>query len=81
MIDSKLIQELTEKFINNLKNNNTDNLNKKNISKTFKVILEQTFANLDLVTRQQFDAQNKVLENTKLKLNKLEQQLQQLSEI
>ncbi len=41
----------------------------------FKVILESTFSRLDLVTREEFEIQKKVLARTREKLETLERRL------
>lgn len=63
MLDQTLLKELTEKLFSNLPDDLKSNLGlfKSDLSKTFKVALEQTLTNLDLVSRQQFDVQTKVL--------------------
>lgn len=47
------------------------------MEKNFRSILQSAFAKLDLVTREEFDAQVKVLQRTRQKLEMLEAQLQQ----
>lgn len=47
------------------------------IEKNFRSILQSSFAKLDLVTREEFDAQVKVLQRTREKLEKLENELKQ----
>jgi BMFP domain-containing protein YqiC len=44
-------------------------------------VLNQTFSKLDLVTREEFDAQTKVLARTRKKLEALEKQLQTWEEV
>lgn len=48
--------------------------------KTFRNILQQTFAKLDLVTREEFDVQTEVLAQTRSKLEKLLQQIAELEQ-
>lgn len=48
------------------------------IQQQFKEILQATFAKLDLVTREEFDVQIKVLARTREKLEMLEEQVEQL---
>lgn len=45
--------------------------------KSFKQILQHCFAQLDLVTREEFDVQTKVLARTRAKVDQLEKQLQE----
>lgn len=44
----------------------------------FRNILQSTFAQLDLVTREEFDVQAKVLARTRAKLEAIEQQIASL---
>lgn len=45
------------------------------VKKNFRLVLESTFEKMDLVTRAEFDVQQKVLEKTREKLEELEAQL------
>lgn len=45
------------------------------MEKNFKAILSSTFSKLDLVTKEEFDIQVKVLEKTRKKIDKLEKEL------
>lgn len=44
----------------------------------FKAVLKSAFAKMDLVSREEFDIQAGVLERTRIKLESLERQLQEL---
>lgn len=46
----------------------------KDIQQKFKEILQATFARLDLVTREEFDVQTKVLARTREKVEQLQHQ-------
>jgi len=48
---------------------------KEDMEKHCKTILQNTFAKMDLVTREEFDVQTQVLARTRQKLEELEQQL------
>lgn len=48
---------------------------KSDFEKNCKAILSKTFAQFDIVTREEFDAQNKVLLRTRKKLEELEKEL------
>ena len=48
------------------------------IEKNLRAILSSAFAKLDLVTREEFDVQTKVLARTREKIDALQQQVQQL---
>lgn len=83
MIDQTLLSELAEKLFNKLSGvsvNNNLSLLKEDIVKTFKLVLEQSFSNLDLVTKQQFDIQTKVLAKTRERLDLLTQQVAELEQ-
>lgn len=51
---------------------------KKDFEKNCDVILNKAFAKFDLVTREEFDVQTKVLGRTRKKLEELEEQLKSL---
>lgn len=51
---------------------------KKDFEKNCHHILAKTFSSLDIVTREQFDTQTKVLARTRQKLEDLEKQLKEL---
>ena len=51
---------------------------KKDFEKNCHHILAKTFSSLDIVTREQFDIQTKVLARTRQKLEDLEKQLKEL---
>ncbi|WP_251358535.1 accessory factor UbiK family protein [Kangiella sp. TOML190] len=76
MIDSKTIDDLAKKLSelvpDALKNAGDD------LGKQFKQALQSGLAKMDLVTREEFDAQTKVLERTREKLEQLEKLVQQL---
>ncbi len=51
----------------------------KDIEKNVKAMLTSMFAKLDLVTREEFDVQRKVLERTREKLDAIEAQLARMT--
>jgi len=51
---------------------------KKDMEKNFRSILNNTFNKLDLVTREEFDAQTKVLARTRKKIETLEAEIKHL---
>ena len=73
MIDTKKLDELVEKFCNALppavKNF------KEGVEENFKAAVKSAFEKLDLVSRDEFDAQVKVLERTREKVDALEKEL------
>ena len=50
------------------------------VTKNIRTLLESTFAKLDLVTREEFDAQSKVLARTRQKLEQLEKTVSALEQ-
>jgi len=50
------------------------------VSKNIRTLLEGTLAKLDLVTREEFDAQSRVLARTREKLERLEKTVAELEE-
>ncbi|MBL4827883.1 MAG: accessory factor UbiK family protein [Spongiibacteraceae bacterium] len=50
------------------------------LRKNSKVVLQKALNHLDLVTRDEFDAQTAVLERTRQKLEQLEQQFDKLTQ-
>jgi BMFP domain-containing protein YqiC len=53
---------------------------KQDIEKNFHAILQSTFNKLDLVTREEFDAQTKVLARSRKKIETLEARLKELED-
>lgn len=51
---------------------------KADMERNFRAVLQSTFAKLDLVTREEFDAQAGVLAKTRKKLDHLEKQVAEL---
>lgn len=68
-----LSERLCAALPSNLKNLKAD------MEKNFRAILLGTFAKLDLITREEFDAQTKVLARTRKKLEDLEKQVAELT--
>ena len=50
------------------------------LEKSFRAILQSTFAKMDLVGREEFDVQRDVLARTRMKLESLEKQVALLEE-
>ncbi len=51
---------------------------KKDVEKNFHTVLQNAFAKLDLVTRDEFDAQSKVLARSRKKIEALEEKVKEL---
>ncbi|MFZ0219157.1 MAG: accessory factor UbiK family protein [Candidatus Aquirickettsiella sp.] len=73
MFDTKFIDDAVKRLTESL----PPGLNKfkKDLEKNFRAILQSMFAKLDLVTREEFDVQKKVLTKTRTKINTLEKQI------
>lgn len=71
-------------FLNDLAKNLTEHLPenlktiKKDLEKNFHTLLQGTFNKLELVTREEFDAQTKVLARCRKKIEELTMQLKEL---
>ena len=78
MLDPKQFEDIAKKLFSALPTS-MQNLEKE-IEQKFKDILQATFAHLDLVTREEFDVQTKVLARTREKLDALQMQVDVLIE-
>lgn len=76
LLDSKFIDQVVETLTNALPQGFDDF--RADAEKTFRNILQQTFAKLDLVTRQEFDVQTEVLAQTRLKLEALMREVESM---
>lgn len=76
MIDTKKINELVQNLLEALPPG-VSNI-PKDLAQNFQTILQSAFTKLDLVTREEFDAQTKVLQRTREKLDHLEKEWQHL---
>lgn len=73
MFDTKFIDDTVKQLSESL----PPGLNKfkKDLEKNFRAILQSMLTKLDLVTRDEFDIQKKVLTKTRNKLNAIEKQM------
>ncbi len=73
MFDNKIFDDVSKKLLDSL----PESLKsvEKDIQQTFKTVLTSTFDKLDLVTREEFEVQKKVLAKTRKKIDAIEQQL------
>ena len=73
MFDTKFIDDTVKRLSESL----PPGLNKfkKDLEKNFRAILQSMLTKLDLVTREEFDIQKKVLTKTRNKLNAIEKQM------
>lgn len=74
MMQQKIIEQVNQQLAALLKNNPITD-----IEKNIKTIVLAVFSKLDLVTREEFDTQQKVLLATRQKLEELEQVVSDLS--
>lgn len=73
------LDDLSEKLSNALPQNLLQI--KKDLEKNFHAILMSSFNKLDLVTREEFDAQTKVLARTRKKVEELEEIIKALEKM
>ena len=76
MIDTGQIDSITKRLLNILPTSMQDV--QKDIEKNIHAVLQATFAKMELVTREEFDVQSRVLARTREKLEVLEKQVQEL---
>lgn len=76
MIDSKTIDDLAKKLSDAVPQPLKDA--KDQMSKQFKEVLQSQLTKLDLVSREEFDAQTKVLQRTREKLEALEKKIAEM---
>ena len=76
MFDPKHINDIVNRLLGSIPPG-VKNL-PKDLEKNFKSVLQQSFSKMDLVTREEFDAQVKVLARTRAKLEALEEKLNEL---
>ncbi|MCX7090335.1 MAG: accessory factor UbiK family protein [Legionellales bacterium] len=76
MLQPKQIEELAKKLYTSLPK--TVHILEEDIKRQFKEILQTAFTQLDLVTREEFDVQVKVLARSREKVDALEKTVNQL---
>jgi len=76
MFDPRQFDEIAKKLFATLPTS-LQNI-EKDIEHKFKEVLQSTFTRMDLVTREEFDVQCKVLARTREKLEHLQQQIDEL---
>lgn len=77
MFDPRQFDEIAKKLFATLPTS-LQNI-EKDIEHKFKEVLQSTFIRMDLVTREEFDVQCKVLARTREKLEHLQQQIDELT--
>lgn len=78
MIELKKIEEIVETIARGLPEGTEQVRNE--IRGNIRVVLESTFARMNLVTREEFDAQALVLRRTREKLDRLERIITEMEE-
>ena len=80
MVDS-LVENLTEKVSALLANNGGGSSLKADAQRNIRAVVQSAVSKLDMVSREEFDAQVAVLHRSREKIDQLEQQLKELSEL
>ena len=78
MLDTKFIDDLARQISNSIPAG-VKGL-QQDVEKNVRTLLQGAFARLDLVTREEFDVQSKVLLRTREKLEALERQVAELEQ-
>ncbi len=73
MLDPKSLDELARRFSESLPAGVRDF--QQEVERNMRATLQSTFSRLDLVTREEFDAQAKVLARTRTQLDAMEERL------
>ncbi len=76
MLDPKQLDEMAKRFTDNLPSGLRDF--QQEVEKNARVAMQSAFSRMELVTREEFDAQAKVLARTRERLEALEARLQAL---
>lgn len=76
MIDTPLFEDILKRLTDAIPPS-LQNV-KQDLERNFRAVLQSTFNKLDLVTREEFDAQTGVLLKTRTKVEHLEKQLAEL---
>ena len=75
-LDAKFVEDLARKLAANVPG--SVRALQADLERNFEALLGSTFEKLQLVTREEFDVQRRVLERTREKLSRLEAQLEEL---
>jgi len=79
MIDLRLIDELSRKLTESLPPGLARLRDETN--EQFRLVLTRAFERMNLVTREEFDAQSAVLARTREKLDRLQAQIEELEQV
>ena len=75
MIPNDFIDQVSQRINNLIPANAAPNL-----EKSIRALLDSAFSRLDLVTREEFDAQKEVLRRTREKLDNLQREIERLEQ-
>lgn len=78
MLDPKQLDDLARRFTDNLPSGVREF--QQEMEKNVKTAMQGAFSRMDLITREEFDAQAKVLARTRAQLDELQAQVQALEE-
>ena len=78
MLDPKNLDDLARRFTENLPGPLRDL--QQEVEKNVRTALQSAFSRMDLITREEFDAQSKVLARTRERLEALERQVEALEQ-
>ncbi|MCP1676787.1 BMFP domain-containing protein YqiC [Natronocella acetinitrilica] len=76
MLDPKTLDELSRKFSENLPSGLREF--QREVEQNMRAAMQSTFHRMELVTREEFDAQSKVLARTRAQLEALEERVSAL---
>lgn len=78
MKDTNILNDIVKKLCDALPT--SLRVMKKDLEKNFRVVLQNALTRLDLVTREEFDAQTKVLARTRKKLESVEKEIKKIED-
>lgn len=78
MMDPKILDDLAQKLADSVPVNVKDL--QQDLEKNFHAVLQSTFNRLNLVTREEFDAQTALLARTRAKIDQLQKQVTELED-
>ncbi len=82
MLSDRIIEQINEQigrvFAGQSDNNDTSSA-RNELQKSLRSVVQNAFSKLDLVTREEFDAQQEVLRKTRARVEQLEQELEELT--
>lgn len=78
MLDSKLLDDLAQRLANAVPSGLQQA--REDVEKNFKAVIQGSFDKMNLVSREEFEAQRAVLMRTREKLEALEKQMDQLEQ-